>query len=57
MNDIDEGHMHCWEAMDFIWDIAVVIWLLALCMIMKKRRFIQSLCFCVCPHKEAMLAN
>jgi hypothetical protein len=49
--------MHCWEAMDFIWDIAVVIWLLALCMIMKKRRFIQSLCFCVCPHKEAMLAN
>jgi len=44
--------MHCWEAMDFIWDAAIAIWLFALCVIMKKRRLVQSICWCFCPKQK-----
>ena len=46
VTDIEEDHLHCWTPIDFIYDAGIVIWLIALCVVVKKRRIIQSIFWC-----------
>lgn len=46
VTDIEEDHLHCWTPVDFIYDAGIVIWLIALCVVVKKRRIIQSIFWC-----------